>query len=352
MVNFTVLGPVGASWERDAVSLGRQQQLLLARLVYAGGKRVERNDLMSALSLNASAGQPDGGLKRVAAELRAVLRAVMPEDDPVPHSDYGYRLELDPGQADLFRFRAKRGEALVTAGEESASLMRAALGEWGAEAEGLYGGCALAGLPGRWAARTREQLGREYRDAVLHCLRQAMEAAHYREALAECEERGLASPEPEAGRGSRPPAALLDGEFLEIWLRAAFRCDQPARAAQVTQWALDAAQRSLDGAAGPGIRRLTQRVAAQMNGEGSRARAGASHATEATTGAAAMAEPGGTTTFNNEFNNAGAIIGHQAAQLNVAGSIYYNADSGNLAGAWRNDAGEADIDNEGEQPGA
>jgi hypothetical protein len=65
VVNFTVLGPVTARWDDETAALAPQHQLLLARLVYAGGSRVDTSDLMSVLSLSGRRDNIDGGLTEI-----------------------------------------------------------------------------------------------------------------------------------------------------------------------------------------------------------------------------------------------------------------------------------------------
>ena len=327
MVNFTILGPVSASWDDETVALAPQQQLLLARLVYAGGKRVDRYDLMRVLSLSSRLDLPDGGLKRVVAELRAHLKSVMPDDDPIPSVDRGYRLPLDEQQVDLFRFRAKYNEAVCRPGEESVRLMRGALGEWAPDATGLFGDCALQGLAGNWAATTRYQLESEYRRAIIHCLQLEMRDGQHREVLAECERRGEAGQAGAAPSGPKPQIALLDEEFLELWLRAAYRCGQPARAREIGQWALEAAA-CHDKSADPKVRRLTEHVAAEESDGRNAFGAGTATAyrrpaisTPTTEEPAVMPNSGNI----SNFNNAGATIGQQIGTL--SGSIINNYGS-------------------------
>ncbi|HET6186036.1 MAG TPA: hypothetical protein VFE59_03445 [Trebonia sp.] len=320
MVNFTILGPVTASWEGEWTQLAPQQQLLLARLIYAGGKRVEQHDLMSVLSLR------DAGLRRVITELRSHLRGVMPIADPIPNEGHGYRLVLDEQQADVFRFRAKHDAALRVPGSAGVRLMREALGEWGHDSAGLYGDCALTGLSGRWADETRFVLGGEHGRAVVWCLQQELKDDGHYPVLAECERRGV-NRERLAPGGHRPRAALLDEGFVELWMRAAFRCDQPTRADEIGRWSIEAAGR-LDKEAESKLRRLVDRVRAEENPRGTafpaepatvdpRPAVPAPPAEEP----AAMGDSGGT--FN--FNNAGAEIGYQVGALH--GSIISYGDS-------------------------
>lgn len=327
VVNFTILGPVTASWDDEAAALAPQQQLLLARLVYEGGNRVDRSELMSVLCLSSRLENIDGGLKRVVAELRTLLKSVMPDENPIPNVGHGYRLLLDKRQADIFRFRAQYDKALVGPGEESVRLMRRALEEWPPDATGLFGGCTLQGLVGNWAARTRYRLGDEYRRAIIYCLQQEMSDGRHREVLAECERRGEANQADVAPGGHKPQVALLDEEFLEVWLRAAYRCGRPARAREVGQWALEAAAR-LDRSADSWMQRLVERVVAEES-HGSTAFPAATAtasqrpavSTPAVQEPAAM--PGSGSTFT--FNNANATIDQQIGAL--TGSIINNYGS-------------------------
>jgi hypothetical protein len=315
MVNFTVLGDVTASWDEDAAILKPQQKLLLARLVYAGGKRVSRPDLMRALSLRGRPELPDGGLRRVAAELRKALKLVMPDEDPVPSGDQGYRLVLEEQQADMFRFRAKRDEALLRTGPEGVTLMRAALKEWGQAEAGLFGRCALRGFPGDWAARTRAELEDEHRRAVIYCLSEQFDAASYREVLVECNGRATDDDQEQMSRaGPQLQVTLLDLDFIELWMRAAHRCGQPTQAEDIGQRALAAAER-VDKQADFALKRLVARVTEEETSDEANTKPRAS----TRKGREAVSESDTTINFYNE----GAEIEHQTGKH--VGSINYYA---------------------------
>lgn len=295
VVNFTILGPVTATWEDEGAKLAPQHQLLLARLIYAGGKRVEQHVLMTVLSLR------DAALRRVITGLRSELRGVMPVADPIPNEDRGYRLILDEQQADVFRFRTVRDAALRVPGAEGARLMREALGQWGPDSAGLYGDCALTGLSGRWADETRFRLGGEHGHAVVWCLQQELKNDGQHQVLAECDRRGLYRDRPAPG-GHPPRAALLDEGFVDLWMRAAFRCDQRPHADEIAQWALEAAAR-LDKSAESKLRLLVDRVRAEENS------GGAASPAEPATASPRPARGDSGSTFT--FNNSGATIGTQ-----------------------------------------
>jgi hypothetical protein len=118
--------------------------------------------------------------------------------------------------------------------------------------------------------------------------------------------------------------ALLDEEFLEVWLRAAYRCGRPARAREIGLGALEAATR-LDRSADFWVRRLIERMVAEESSgstafPAATAAAGQRSAMSAPAAPepAAMHGPGSTFTFNN----AGAVIGQQVGAL--TGSIIIN----------------------------
>jgi hypothetical protein len=323
VVNFTILGTVTANWDDERTQLAPQHQLLLARLIYAGGKRVEQHDLISVLSLR------DAGLRRVITELRSQLRSVMPVADPIPNEDHGYRLVLNQQQVDVFRFRAKRDAALRVPGGAGVRLMREALDEWGPDSAGLYGDCALTGLSGRWADETRFELGGEHGHAVVWCLRQEMQDGRHYDVLAECEQRGVSQERPTPG-GHRPRAALLDEGFVELWMRAACRCGQPARADEIGRWALESAGR-LDKSAEVKLRPLVERVRAEENPGGTAfpsepATVRRRPAVSAPIVEEPVARGDSGSTFN--FNNAGAEIGtqigaHHGSIINYGGSTWH-----------------------------
>ncbi len=247
MINFEILGTVTARQDEWAADLKPQQQLLLAKLVIARGALVRRADLEEAL-WDLRMPYPDGGLKRVVAELRAHLRPTLPDGGPEHGGGGAYRLPLAEQQADVLRFRAKTTEAYRREGQESVTLMHQALREWGPDAAGLHGGYPLSGLMGIWAGNTRDTLRAEYRDAVVHCLRHDTDSGRHDLVLRECDQLAAAGLE-----------ALHDEEFLELWMRAAYCAGQRARAEQIFRRAADSAAH-LDSPLGGRLQRLAELI--------------------------------------------------------------------------------------------
>jgi DNA-binding SARP family transcriptional activator len=232
VISFEVLGEVAARQGAWSASLSRQQQHLLAALVLGKGSPVGRERLEEIL-WDSRAPYPEGGIKRVAAEVRGELRRASPEPDPLPSCPGGYRLVLAPEQADVLRFRARAAEARRASSPASGELMRRALREWGPDAAGLHGGHPLRGLPGQWADSTRHLLRAEYRDALLHCLAHDMNRHDYGPVLAECEQCAADDAQ-----------ALRDEEFTGLWMRSAASSGDLVRAHQVFRRAAVVADRA------------------------------------------------------------------------------------------------------------
>ncbi|TDD78005.1 AfsR/SARP family transcriptional regulator [Actinomadura rubrisoli] len=220
MINFEILGRVTAWRNGQAAELQPVQQLLLARLVAAGGEQVSRAELAAAVW---DGEEPKSSLKRVVSEVRGQLRALLPEGapDPLPASVDGYVLPVDERQADVLRFEARLREALQVDDREAVPLMRVALEEWGASAKGLYGGQPLAGLSSGWAEQTRSDLRAAHRDARFRCLQQEMFDHRYEQLAWECDQ--LAT----------DLDALHDESFIELWMLAAYRAGLRTRALEI-----------------------------------------------------------------------------------------------------------------------
>jgi DNA-binding SARP family transcriptional activator len=234
VISYEILDGVTARQDAWTASLSRQQRHLLAALVLGKGAPVSRERLEEILWDSQAPYDPERAVNRIACEVRSELRLASPGgDDPLPSSHGGYRLSVVSEQADVLRFRARVDEARRTDGPASVELMRQALREWGPDAVGLHGGHPLRGLPGQWADSTRHLLRTQYRDAVVHCLTQGMRCHDYRPVLTECEQRAAGDPQ-----------ALLDDEFVGLWMLAAAGTGDRTRAHTVFQRAADAAARS------------------------------------------------------------------------------------------------------------
>jgi DNA-binding SARP family transcriptional activator len=244
VLNFEVLGPVTARDGAWTAELSRQLQLLLAVLVMKEGRPAPRDELEKILWADGKPPQRRG-LPQVVSDLRAVLEPAVPGGQAVPPAVRdAYLLPSARQDSDVARFTAKMREARMIAGQarnrsgparaaaerDSAEAMRAALGEWGDRATGLFGGQTLAGLPGDWAANQRTLLRGHYREARLTCLEQDLNDRQYERVAGDCENM------------ADDPEALKEERFVVIWMTAAYRMGSRAGAAKAYRRAMAASR--------------------------------------------------------------------------------------------------------------
>ncbi len=163
-MEFRLLGPI------ELWSAGRRQDLgrararsILAMLLLTPRALVPVETLIDRLWDTEPPAKARESLSVYVARLRASLRQAVGDDLRLLGRAQGYTLEVDPETIDVYQFRRLRRQAdtLAASGdyEPAAVLLR--------EAEGLWRGQALAGVPGDWAARMRHALEEERRAAVV-----------------------------------------------------------------------------------------------------------------------------------------------------------------------------------------
>src|SRR4030095_1103419 len=145
---------------------GRQQRLVLAAVAVDVGGVVVRQALIDRVWDEAPPGEVAAAVYAHVSRLRGLLARVnAAEDRVVPvrldRLPGGYVLRAEPDEVDLHRFRRLVARARDPAGtiDPRAGLLRDALALWRGE--------PLAGLPGSWAARTRDAWRQQYLDAVV-----------------------------------------------------------------------------------------------------------------------------------------------------------------------------------------
>ncbi len=163
-MEFRTLGPV------ELWSAGRRQELgavrarsILVTLLLAARTVVPAETLIDRLWETSPPAKARESLSVYIARLRASLRqAVGGSAQLTGQARAGYLLDVDPEAVDVHLFRRLRGQAnaLAAAGyhAQAAKLLR--------EADRLWRGQALAGIPGSWAAGMRDALGEERRAAI------------------------------------------------------------------------------------------------------------------------------------------------------------------------------------------
>ena len=163
-MEFRALGPV------ELWSAGRRQDLgpararsILAMLLLAPRTIVPVETLIDRLWDTRPPPKARESLSVYIARLRASLRQAVGDSVQLVGRSRGYVLEIDPEAIDLHQFRRLRrqADALAASGDydHAAVLLH--------EADGLWRGQALAGIPGDWVARMRDGLEEERRAAIL-----------------------------------------------------------------------------------------------------------------------------------------------------------------------------------------
>jgi len=181
-MEFRALGPIelwSAGRRRD---LGRARaRSILAMLLLAPRALVPVETLIDRLWDTAPPPKARDSLSVYVARLRASLRQAVGDDVRLVGRAHGYLLEVDPETIDVHQFRRLRrqADALAASGdyEQAAGLLR--------EADTLWRGEALAGIPGDWAARMRDALEEERRAAIVERVGSELELGRHADLVGE-----------------------------------------------------------------------------------------------------------------------------------------------------------------------
>ena len=163
-MEFRALGPIELWLAGRRQDLGRARaRSILAMLLLAPRALVPVETLIDRLWDTEPPPKARDSLSVYVARLRAALRQAVGDDVRLVGRAHGYLLEVDPETVDVHQFRRLRrqADALAASGdyEQAAGLLR--------EADTLWRGEALAGIPGDWAARMRDALEEDRRAAIL-----------------------------------------------------------------------------------------------------------------------------------------------------------------------------------------
>ncbi|RSM36788.1 hypothetical protein DMA12_39000 [Amycolatopsis balhimycina DSM 5908] len=180
VVEIRLLGVVEV-WDCDRrlPDLGTpQQRAVVAALAVDAGRPVMLHTLIDRIWDQAS---PAGAKPALYAHISRLRKALdqaetVRQAGPVRQAG-GYALDIDPDSVDLHRFHrlttaARHSERLVA---EQAGLLNEALGLWR--------GPPLAGLPGEWAARMREDWNQQRLDATVAWARAELRLGHHDEVI-------------------------------------------------------------------------------------------------------------------------------------------------------------------------
>jgi DNA-binding SARP family transcriptional activator/tetratricopeptide (TPR) repeat protein len=151
-----LLGPVALRVSGELQPLGSpKERLMLAALAVAPGQAVSHDTLIHRIWDDSPPGKPRASLHVYATRLRRLLRDEDRDSpDPLPKQQHAYTLEAPLGHVDAHRYQqmAAHARALSDSGDDAGALTVLQ------EAESLWRGEPLAGLPGLWADGIRTHL--------------------------------------------------------------------------------------------------------------------------------------------------------------------------------------------------
>jgi DNA-binding SARP family transcriptional activator/tetratricopeptide (TPR) repeat protein len=185
IMRFLLLGPVELWSGEKQIDLGSvKARCALAILLLNLGKVVPSETLADRVWDGNPPPKAQAGLSVYLTRLRRALRQAAGDRVRLVARAHGYELEADPGEVDLHNFRRLRHDAnrLAASGdrENASALLR--------EADGLWRGEALAGLPGLSVAQVRRGLEEERRGAILERIDLDLTLGRHLELLAELQQ--------------------------------------------------------------------------------------------------------------------------------------------------------------------
>ena len=160
LVEFRVLGSVEVRVAGQEIDAGHsKRRAVLAVLLLDLGRTVSPDLLIDRVWGEAPPASVRNVLSGYLARLRAAIAAAAQPEVQLTRLPGGYLLKAPAEQLDLHRFRCLTADAASADDEQSAALLRQALGLWR--------GPALAGLDSPWLRAMRETLELERAAAVL-----------------------------------------------------------------------------------------------------------------------------------------------------------------------------------------
>jgi DNA-binding SARP family transcriptional activator/tetratricopeptide (TPR) repeat protein len=218
METIRLLGPVELWAHGERHDLGSlKEQSVLAVLSLECGRPVSADVLLGQLWDEHPPPRARDTLHSYLSRLRRRLRQTLGDAPQIVSGPGTYALMVDRDAVDLHRFRRLRRQALAIAEsgdeEHACTLLH--------EAEGLWQGEPLAGLPGDWMQRIRESLQEEHRTARVERIEIELRLGRHAGVIGEL--RRLAAQHP------------LDEGIAVFLMIALFRCDRQADALCVYQ---------------------------------------------------------------------------------------------------------------------
>ncbi|GII95493.1 SARP family transcriptional regulator [Sinosporangium siamense] len=229
--------------EGEEHSLGfPRQQLILAMLLLSPAQAITVSEIADRIWGEHPPPQARKDIASYVSRLRGRLRNLLADDVKIVSRRTTYALVVEPENIDLWQVRARSREAraLLKSGE-----MRHAL-RLLQEAEELWPGEALIGLPGAWAARMADTLALERRKLRCERIDLELRLGHHEQVLGEL--YGLAAADP------------TDETVARQLMTALYRSSRQAESLRVYQRVGHHLRESLGTGPGPELKELHLRI--------------------------------------------------------------------------------------------
>lgn len=216
MQEIALLGPIELRAHGTSQDLGSlKERCVLAILSVECGRAVSMETLAARIWGQHPPPHARTTLTSYLSRLRRRLRQATGEPPPLASGPGGHTLTVDPDIVDLHRFRRLRrqAQAIAASGDDRRAV------ELLADAERLWRGEPLAGLPGDWMRNLRESLEEEQHGARLERIELELRLGRHGEVIGELYR--LAA--------SRP----FDESVTAHLMTALYRCDRQADALTV-----------------------------------------------------------------------------------------------------------------------
>ncbi len=181
-MEFKLLGPLELWSAGQRHELGSvKEQCILAILLLTQGTPVPAEVLIDRVWDESPPSKARENLSSYVARLGGRLRNALGDQAQLQRRAGGYQLDVDPEAVDLHHFYRLRRQARSVAGsgetDHAVSLFR--------EADELWRGQPLAGLPGKWMAGMRTGLEEERRAAIQERIELELRLGHHADLLGE-----------------------------------------------------------------------------------------------------------------------------------------------------------------------
>lgn len=216
MEEVALLGPVELSVHGRRLDAGSpKESCVLAILSAECGRTVPPDALAARIWGPDPPARARATLTSYLSRLRRRLRDAGVVPPPLEHGPGGYVLTLDPEAVDLHRFRRLRRQARAIAESGDDEHARALL----LEAESLWRGEPLAGLPGEWARHLRTSLYEELHAGRLERIEAELRLGLHDDVVGELSRLAAGHP--------------FDEKVAALLMTALYRCDRHADALAV-----------------------------------------------------------------------------------------------------------------------